>query len=144
MWQRILRVRGLVITPQEDMHMWIKYANLCRKSGRYNSSLKVLTSLLQQDPSDSNKLIKGPPQVVYAYLKHMWASGTRDESFHIMKTFTSTLASRLEETLKSGNFADDVKSKESIAEQSHILARCYAKLGSWQNQIEETWNEVTP
>nr|KAG5704724.1 hypothetical protein BaRGS_005180 [Batillaria attramentaria] len=33
-WQRILQVRTLVICPTEDMHPWLKYASLCRKSGR--------------------------------------------------------------------------------------------------------------
>ena len=33
-WQRILQVRSLVISPAEDVHAWLKYASLCRKSGR--------------------------------------------------------------------------------------------------------------
>lgn len=33
-WQKIIQVRTLVLTPQEDMYTWLKYASLCRKSGR--------------------------------------------------------------------------------------------------------------
>ena len=56
-WQRILQVRGLVISPSEDVAMWIKFANLCRKSGRPGSSLKILTSLLNGDPSNQSTLV---------------------------------------------------------------------------------------
>lgn len=33
-WQRIIQVRSLVVSPQEDMKTWLKYSSLCRKSGR--------------------------------------------------------------------------------------------------------------
>lgn len=33
-WQRILRVRSLVLTEQENRHTLIKFASLCRKSNR--------------------------------------------------------------------------------------------------------------
>lgn len=32
-WQRILQVHSLVLSPHEDVHTWLKYAALCRKSG---------------------------------------------------------------------------------------------------------------
>ena len=31
-WARILHVRSLVMTPQEDVRTWLKFASLCRKS----------------------------------------------------------------------------------------------------------------
>lgn len=33
-WQKIIKVHSLVLTPQEDMRTWLKYASLCRKSGQ--------------------------------------------------------------------------------------------------------------
>jgi FKBP12-rapamycin complex-associated protein len=33
-WQKIIQVRSLVVSPLEDMKTWLKYASLCRKSGR--------------------------------------------------------------------------------------------------------------
>jgi FKBP12-rapamycin complex-associated protein len=33
-WQKIIQIRSLVVTPAEDMRTWLKYASLCRKSGR--------------------------------------------------------------------------------------------------------------
>jgi FKBP12-rapamycin complex-associated protein len=45
-WQRILHVRSLVLKPEDDSHMWIKFANLCRKNGRMNLAEKTINSLL--------------------------------------------------------------------------------------------------
>jgi FKBP12-rapamycin complex-associated protein len=45
-WQRILRVRSLVTAPKDDMDPWIKFANLCRKSGRLNQCQKTLIILM--------------------------------------------------------------------------------------------------
>lgn len=45
-WQRILKVRALVVTPRENTEMWVKFANLCRKSGRLGLADKTLNSLL--------------------------------------------------------------------------------------------------
>ena len=41
-WQRILQVRSLVVTPQEDMKTWLKYASLCRKTRRLVSCWRSL------------------------------------------------------------------------------------------------------
>lgn len=38
-WQKIIQVRTLVVSPQEDVHTWLKYASLCRKSNRLVRSI---------------------------------------------------------------------------------------------------------
>lgn len=38
-WQRILQVHSLVLSPREDVHTWLKYASLCRKSGSLVSNV---------------------------------------------------------------------------------------------------------
>lgn len=45
-WQRILQVRALVLSPTDDPVMWIKFANLCRKSDRIILAEKTINSLL--------------------------------------------------------------------------------------------------
>jgi hypothetical protein len=45
-WQRVLSVRSLVLTPTQDKEMWIKFANLCRKQDRLGLAEKTLNSLL--------------------------------------------------------------------------------------------------
>ena len=49
-WQRVLKLRGLVVTVQEDTEMWIKFANLCRKSNRMQLAYKTLATVYGQDP----------------------------------------------------------------------------------------------
>jgi len=94
-WQRMLRLRALVIAPSENMHMWIKYANLCRKSGRVGLAEKSLKQLIGTDKSlesvipywDDDQPGAGPglvngavaapkpqvhPQIAYAVLKYQW------------------------------------------------------------------------
>lgn len=48
-WQQLLAVRSVVVSPQEDIPTWLKFSSLCRKSGRVGLSLKVLTELLEVD-----------------------------------------------------------------------------------------------
>ena len=45
-WQRILQVRTLVLNPEDDPAMWIKFANLCRKNDRMALAEKTINSLL--------------------------------------------------------------------------------------------------
>ena len=50
-WQRMLRLRSLVVTPMENMQMWIKFANLCRKSSRLTMAETSLQHLIgNEDP----------------------------------------------------------------------------------------------
>ena len=80
-WQRILQVRSMVIKPQDDERTWLKFASLCRKSGRLHLSHKTLVSILGIDPSknpDSN-LPTLHPQATLAYCKHLWDSNGKRE-----------------------------------------------------------------
>ena len=45
-WQIVLQVRTLVSLPEDDSTMWIKFANLCRKSERMVLADKTINSLL--------------------------------------------------------------------------------------------------
>jgi FKBP12-rapamycin complex-associated protein len=48
-WQRVLQVRSLVLKPEDDSVMWIKFANLCRKNNRMTLADKTIHSLLPVD-----------------------------------------------------------------------------------------------
>lgn len=91
-WQRMLRLRGLVITPKENMHMWIKYSNLCRKSSRMGLAEKSLKALInteqpihtlipywsEEHGATRNALRRGnvpAPPIMYAVLKYQWQFG---------------------------------------------------------------------
>lgn len=46
-WQSLLAVRTLVLPPTEDVETWLKFASLCRKSGRDRQARATLVKLLQ-------------------------------------------------------------------------------------------------
>ncbi|KAI1388148.1 FAT-domain-containing protein [Hypoxylon trugodes] len=118
-WQRMLRLRGLVITPAENMHMWIKFANLCRKSGRMGLAEKSLKQLIGTEQSletiipywslDGQSQLQGatriPPQVIYAVLKFYWEygqgaklrqTGHPEKTLYCLRKFTNESAHGLE------------------------------------------------
>ncbi|KAJ3394189.1 phosphatidylinositol kinase- protein kinase tor1 [Entophlyctis sp. JEL0112] len=148
-WQKILRVRALVVSPMEDYDMWIKFANLCRKSGKLALSFKTLTKLLSVESNDLGILdtSNNPPHVIYACLKHAWASGVKEvkeHAFDQLRQFTKTLVDRLGiETLNDISIRiesnkDDLELQKTIK----LLARCYLKLGEWQQSLEEDLTDV--
>ncbi|GER42126.1 serine/threonine protein kinase mTOR [Striga asiatica] len=89
-WQALLSVRSLVLPPTEDVETWIKFASLCRKSGRINQARSTLTEVLQFDPESTPETERylGDPQVILAYLKYQWSLGEdhrRKEAFARLK-----------------------------------------------------------
>ena len=48
-WQRMLKVRALVISPKDYQQMWLKFTNLCRKNQRLGLAEKSLNGLLDTD-----------------------------------------------------------------------------------------------
>ncbi|KAI1333519.1 FAT-domain-containing protein [Xylariaceae sp. FL0016] len=118
-WSRMLRLRGLVITPSENMHMWIKFANLCRKSGRMGLAEKSLKQLIgtdhpldaiipywsQGEQSQQVPAQRIPPQVVYAVLKFYWEhgqaanmrqTGHAEKTLFCLRRFTADTAQALD------------------------------------------------
>ncbi|KAJ7577108.1 phosphatidylinositol 3-kinase [Mycena floridula] len=142
-WQRILQVRTLVLNPEDDPVMWIKFANLCRKSDRMVLAEKTINSLLS--PVESSQLahlhktdrVKAPPDVVYAQLKYMWASGSRDESLDFLRQFSSNVRKDLQ--LESEHAQRPGASKVRVKQLSDLLARCYFKQGAWAAELLENW-----
>ena len=111
-WQKMLKVRALVLTPRENIDMWIKFANLCRKSGRQGlaeKSLRLLHTVSghaldgQAQPENglsASATLQGPtgvPEVLYAQLKYSWSmGGQQEQSLARLRTFTAELSNRLE------------------------------------------------
>ncbi|KAJ7879902.1 phosphatidylinositol 3-kinase TOR1 [Mycena olivaceomarginata] len=125
-WQRVLQVRTLVINPESDPDMWIKFANLCRSSERMALADKTINSLLSP----------APPDVVYTQLKFMWASGARTDSLLFLRQFTATIANDLEAEV---NRQAERESNPRVARISKLLARCYFKLGEWEAELRPDW-----
>ena len=164
-WQRVLKVRALVITPREDVEMWVKFANLCRKSGRLGLCEKTINSLLggpdgslagEAHPAFGH----GPPAVIYSHLKYMWATGAKGETLAYLQDFTQKLATDLgltgrtvHELAQAGAAADSRAHElsvpgsvgglqaQQVAQSTKLLARCYYKLGEWHASASgDSWN----
>ncbi|CAA0834265.1 Serine/threonine-protein kinase TOR [Striga hermonthica] len=129
-WQALLSVRSLVLPPTEDVETWIKFASLCRKSGRISQARSSLTELLQFDPESTPETERyiGDPQVILAYLKYQWSLGEdhrRQEAFARLKDLGVDFSRMpgFEQSMQSG-----LMGTSSIP----FAARVYLKLGTWQ------------
>ncbi|KAF9647181.1 atypical/PIKK/FRAP protein kinase [Thelephora ganbajun] len=129
-WQRVLQVRTLVLNPEDDPVMWIKFANLCRKSDRMQLAEKTINSLMSPDRA----LMRAPPHVIYAQAKYMWAQGERESSLNFLRQFANSLNSDVKtEPSRTG------VSRPKYDEISRLLARCYFKQGQWEAELDPEW-----
>jgi hypothetical protein len=79
--------------------------------------------------------------VVYAQLKYMWASGSKEESLNFLRSFATNLSRDLEaETTQRGQRSS--VSKQKLDELARLLARCYFKQGEWQMELSDSWATV--
>ncbi|KAF2860296.1 TOR1 phosphatidylinositol 3-kinase [Piedraia hortae CBS 480.64] len=105
-WQRVLKVRALVITPQENSEMYMKFASICRKSHRPGLAEKSLNSLLGDgghitSPDSADKIKAAPYPVQYAIYKFLWSNGQADVALESLKEFTQQLRSDYEDRAES-------------------------------------------
>ncbi|CAN6610146.1 serine/threonine-protein kinase Tor2p [Trichomonascus vanleenenianus] len=146
-WERMLKVRALVVTPKEDMDMWIKFANLCRKSGRNGIAEKSLNQLLE-DGDGRLKSSRAPPQVVYAQLKYMWATHNKREALNHLFDFTSRMASDLDlvgdDYMSQPLPSERPGATKEIKDYTKLLARCFLKQGEWQVALRDDWKTEAP
>ncbi|XP_058190488.1 serine/threonine-protein kinase TOR [Rhododendron vialii] len=129
-WQALLDVRALVLPPTEDVETWLKFASLCRKSGRISQARSTLVKLLQFDPETSPEIIQyhGPPQVMLAYLKYQWSLGEdhkRREAFARLQDLALELST-------STNLQPATPNGVMGVSNIPLLARVNRKLGTWQ------------
>ncbi|XP_065002044.1 serine/threonine-protein kinase TOR-like [Musa acuminata AAA Group] len=134
-WQALLAVRELVLPPSEDIETWLKFASLCRKSGRISQARSTLIKLLQYDPESSpeNWLYHGHPQVILAYLKYQWSLGDdfkRKEAFSHLQELTGQLA-----LATNGHSGAPVSSGNMPNSGVPLLARAYLRLGTWKRAL---------
>ncbi|XP_046427062.1 serine/threonine-protein kinase mTOR [Neodiprion fabricii] len=131
-WQKIIQVHTLVVSPQDDMYTWLKYASLCRKNGSPMLCHKTLVMLLGMDPSQNpdQPLPTTHPQVTFAYCKHMWMANNREAAYSQLQRFVQT---SLQPTTISVLNQEDEKQQEA---RKRLLARCYLKLGEWLEALQ--------
>ena len=136
-WQRILQVRSLVLEPADHQRTWLKYASLCRKSHRLKLSHKSLVTILGCDPSlaPDQPLPTSIPQATFSYCKHLWGSSQQERAFSQLHNFVKkTLHPRSVQLAAAAS--PDEEAERQLGETRKLLARCYLKLGSWQESLQ--------
>lgn len=99
--------------------MTLKFASLCRKSGRHNLAFSTLQSLL--DDPESTVIPYNEPRVAFALIKQLWASGKQMDAFEHL----SQLSTR-------------------VSSDKRLLARAHLKLGRWQLALREKTLDESP
>lgn len=145
-WQRILQLRSLVLTPSQDMDTWIQFADLCRVSDRLNLAEKTLTSLVGSSCSnlDAESRSRAPPPIVFAYYRLKWAQAVagdsreeRDETLGYLRDFTNTLSDDMGLGARDNQGRLILPDAKLYGEYTKLLARCHVELGSWQASLRE-------
>ncbi|KAH7108058.1 FAT domain-containing protein [Auriculariales sp. MPI-PUGE-AT-0066] len=141
-WHQMLHVRSLAIDPQEDPAMWIKFSNLCRKNQRLDLTKRVLELHTHEGGA--------PPEVIYSYMKWMWAAGGLDRNQAPMEL--DRLAgemrhdiSRARQLMAQGGDADaGSPDLSSIRAAEKMLARCCLKHAQWMQRGDQNWVQANP
>ena len=171
-WQRMLKVRSLVLSPRQNIDMWIKFANLCRKSGRKNLAEQTLRHLVditgqmrsasasQLSLSNATQMIDlfNSPQIIYASIKFTWANGEGPSALRRLSEFTNALGAQLEAYLEeqkssaaqaayimnmNGSSVDD--HQVDVGKIRKLLAKCWVRQGQWLTSMtnETPWSPET-
>ncbi|GFN76929.1 mechanistic target of rapamycin (serine/threonine kinase) [Plakobranchus ocellatus] len=139
-WQKILQVRSLVISPEEDMDAWLKYASLCRKNDRLALSHKTLVTLLGVDPArqPDHMVPTTHPKVTFAYFKHMWLDNHKREAYSKLQHFVrQSLPTKSLQIMGADETAQRAKLNQ-------LTARCYLRLGQWSEELHGISEESIP
>lgn len=147
-WQRMLKVRALVLTPKDNPHIWIKFANLCRKSDRIGLAERSLASLGSISDAESGNC---PAPVAYARLKFNWATGDQQKALNLLRDFTNGLdedyqmmSAQMQGATQHGLINGAENGHEITVQQQRLfeldktaklLSKCYLRQGDWQAHL---------
>lgn len=98
-------------------------------------SHKTLVMLLGYDPSSyaDDSLPTSQPEVTYAYTKHLWMSGQRSYAYQQLNRFLCEYTEQIPDNTTTTN-----------EERQRLLARCYLRLGRWQEALEGVTESSIP
>ncbi|TMW61633.1 hypothetical protein Poli38472_010696 [Pythium oligandrum] len=147
-WQQILAVRSLILTPQEDIDTWLQFASLCRQSGNLSMSLKVFTNALGVQTSTGATSVALPElghvfgygereqhRVAFAYLKHLWAVGDKNVALQELQTLVSKISPS--PTAPRNRPKGSNGASVSSSAEDELIVKCHLKLGEWQLAIHD-------
>ncbi|KAF8749146.1 Atypical PIKK FRAP protein kinase, partial [Rhizoctonia solani] len=80
------------------------------------------------------------PEVIYAHLKFMWASGERVQAVEYLRDWASKLSADLGLTqAELSGRVPTLAARAKSGPYTTLLARCYLKIGQWQSDMQEDW-----
>uniref|UniRef100_A0A8R1HG24 non-specific serine/threonine protein kinase n=1 Tax=Caenorhabditis japonica TaxID=281687 RepID=A0A8R1HG24_CAEJA len=131
-WQRLIMLRGLVLSPQEMHPLRVKFTSMCRKQGKNSMSRAVLRDLLAL-PADADLLTaRAPfekPLLVLALAKQLYQDEQKDAAIGALEELADHWDKRV-------NPIPQATGKETIApatkEPARICAKVLLKLGEWK------------
>ncbi|KAJ3212943.1 phosphatidylinositol kinase- protein kinase tor1 [Entophlyctis luteolus] len=136
-WLPIMRLRELVLTPELEPKMWIKFAKICRNAKRANLSFRALSAVINSESRDFGiiDLEKNSPEIIFACLQHVYDTNTgagEVHAFEQLRKFTKKLAAKL-------GIPSEFEEEEDAAKAKlvKLLSKCYLKLGQWQLYLRQ-------
>ncbi len=134
-WRRALFVRSLVASPMEDLDVWLRLADLCRKSGYLQLCANTLRQLgaeisggggIDQSPVelDDDKLCTCP-RLSYCVCKYLWAKGDHRSAISRIARLCSHLEN--EATLSS-----EPTSRDLLLEL--LIKHCEWRMADWETR----------
>jgi FKBP12-rapamycin complex-associated protein len=164
-WSRMLKIRALVISPKDNVEMWIKFTNLCRKNQRMSLAEKSLNSFYETNNKiteiiETDEIYSVSYPVAYATFKFAWASGAQESALTNLKRFTSKvgddlglraleITTRTRDQHVNGTSMMEVRNEfvnppmqngnvidqKQLTEEYKLLAKCFLKQGEWQASV---------
>lgn len=147
-WQSLLSVRSLVLSPSHDVHTYLKFSSLCRKSNRLRQSRRILEQLLRYNPLTVQSAGipgfgagSGNPSVMFGFLKHLWHTGEQEQALARLADLVQEVDSTPSEVHMgpimpriegpAGSKMLGVQSAAGGGYRAPLLARVHLRLGIW-------------
>ncbi|KAG6609026.1 Phosphatidylinositol kinase (PIK-L1) [Phytophthora cinnamomi] len=171
-WQQLIVVRALILSPHEDIDTYLQFASLCRQSGNLSLSLKVFTNalhvhggagsngtgiseMLSVVPSSSGAAPsfgfgeKDRNRVAFAYLKHLWAAGQKQEALsdlhRLVVRISSMARHRSQVPGGMGGMPSPAPAMMPMrSEEEELLVKCHLKMAEWQLAVHDQQIEHVP
>ncbi|KAG7397333.1 phosphatidylinositol kinase- protein kinase tor1 [Phytophthora boehmeriae] len=171
-WQKLIAVRSLILSPQENIDTYLQFASLCRQSGNLELSLKVFTNSLavhggagSQAGGGISEMLSVTPnsgtgssfgfgekdrhRVAFAYLKHLWASGQKNEALADLHRLVSRISSMARHRGQTPGGAGGMPSPAPAMmpmrnEEEELLVKCHLKMAEWQLAVHDQQIEHVP
>ncbi|KAJ2779391.1 phosphatidylinositol kinase- protein kinase tor1 [Coemansia javaensis] len=94
-WQRILRLRSIVLRPILDLDTWIRYVNMCRKSGHLHIARNAIAQLLQDEVLYMNEVNRGEIPIDAPHMERVAAQAREYAHLSALLSMHAPLEGRL-------------------------------------------------